>query len=79
MRWDTEKIFDDFGGPADMCSALVADGHEIDIRAVRQWRSRGRIPPDWIAALLALRGQNPCDWLSYPEPEEPEIKMEDIF
>lgn len=81
MRWNVDKIFEEFGGANDMCAALVADGHDINVRAVRQWKRRGNIPPDWIAALLALRGQDPCGWLQHPKPAAADAspEMEDIF
>ena len=69
MNWNIEKIIADFGGVNDLHARLEAEGHDLSLRAVRQWKRRNAISAQWLLVLLNLR-----------ETELPEgWAMEDIF
>lgn len=55
VRWDTGAILDELGAPAQVIRACKAIGVTPPAAAtIRMWRSRKRIPGDWIATALML-------------------------
>lgn len=71
-KWNGPKIMADHGGPVDLHAKLKAHGHTVALHTVQAWDRRKRIPGDWVATLLAMRGVNPRGWI---ETET----VEDIF
>ena len=79
MDWDVNKIFEDHGGANDLCARLVAGGHDVNVRAVRQWHRRQNIPPVWLARILKMGEFNHDYMLTAWIAESSELQMEDIF
>ncbi len=50
-RIDAQRMVREFGGPSQLQRRLVKDGHDISLKAVERWISRGRIPGDWLVIM----------------------------
>ena len=74
MKWpDNQSLAFEAGGQTVrirfLHARLEAEGHDLSLRAVRQWKRRNAISAQWLLVLLNLR-----------ETELPEgWAMEDIF
>jgi len=75
MDWNIDKILEDFGGVNDLHALLVKEGYDLTPRAIRQWKRRDKIPPNWLAVLFVLKGYDHHGWLDAPDVPE----IEDIF
>jgi hypothetical protein len=67
-RWNLPLILRETGGPVDLHAKLVARGHDIQLQSVRAWFRRGKIPANWIAAIIAVTGRDPRNWIEAPKP-----------
>jgi hypothetical protein len=43
-----------FGGPAELSRRVKASGKTLSVKGIEKWHERGRVPGEWIVALIAL-------------------------